>query len=1161
LGGKLKELAQSVDKLIVGGDFNLIMDKKFDSIGAEPTMHKECIEAIKAIMAEHDLVDLFRMKNGKNQIVTFAPLGKNSKEIHRRLDYIYVSEPMAQHCCSEAVEFFAGTDHKALSFQIMDQDRQEENGRGYWRHNNMYNTDEVFVRRLKGQINEIFLREVNEFEDPRMAWEFLKYRIRGFCKKYARDKAIEKRARSNKIKRAVEDLTIEIEHLAKDGEPPEDLVELRAEHTKELDDLLEEEAAATIFRSKVNYWEMGEKCTKYFFNLIRANNERANISRLKVNGAVTENKKQIEDYVQEFYSRLYSKEERTPQDTELITQFLAEENIKKLTIEQEKTLETPVTKAEIRNILFKECKTGKAPGSDGLSTELYRVIWQEVEEVFFNAINKAIEAGELSASQRQSVIKLLKKKGKCELDLENWRPISLMNYDAKIFAKLLAHRMEKVLANIIHCDQTAFIKGRNIAEGIRKLQYLFDKQYREQRPGAFINVDFRKAFDSIDHDYMFQVLRAYGFGQKYISMVQTLYNGAESTVMNKGKASKYFRLERSCRQGDPLSPYLFILAVEPLLNKIRREDRVEGLRWYNRHFKITAYADDVTIAVANRASAKRALEIIEDFGRCSGLKLNRSKTEIMQIGREDVDILSGLGISRVGKMKITGVVLGWDRKEVEEDNFKPALDKLSRVLNMWKGRNLSVLGRVMAVKAQAISLFQFLGSIIAVPEKIIIKINKLIYGFVWKGSDRITRTEAAKPLDKGGIGLHNIKDIMRSSRIQWIKKAVKFKERDWTVFLHEDFKVVGGLLSLQGGVHKNIVQTKGKSMLPFNQTILDDITIVTNNPTDELKIGKIGLFNNREILDRKRKSLFRKGLNDIGIRRIEDMCDEEGKLLCGEEVRSMGISTILALEWEGVYQAIPTSWKEKTKGTVKGKIQKGSAENFVQKTQQDEFYFTIGDTEISMASCSQKRVLKAIEESKPPKLPPYRTRMTEKYNIGPEQWDKIFKQVGDWSLSTRLRSFAWRMLVGNLYTKTDLMVFKISQDSKCSFCEEEGQTKEHMLLTCSKVVQFRNTVLVKFQKTMNNTNMNEQDWLFGVQKDHGGNATNNLIFLINKHIYFKNLWGKELNIQAFTNEVIAAAKVEREFLKQKGRLGLFEGKWGELLREAGEPSLLGKNYM
>jgi hypothetical protein len=143
---------------------------------------------------------------------------------------------------------------------------------------------------------------------------------------------------------------------------------------------------------------------------------------------------------------------------------------------------------------------------------------------------------------------------------------------------------------------------------------------------------------------------------------------------------------------------------------------VEGLRWYNRHFKITAYADDVTIAVANRSSAKRALQIIENFGRCSGLKLNKSKTEIMQIGREDVDIVSGLGLSRVGKMKVTGVVLGWDREDVEEDNFKPALDKLARILNTWKGRNLSVLGRVMAVKAQALSLFQFLGSIISVPD-------------------------------------------------------------------------------------------------------------------------------------------------------------------------------------------------------------------------------------------------------------------------------------------------------------------------------------------------------------------------------------------------------------------------------------------------------------
>jgi hypothetical protein len=285
------------------------------------------------------------------------------------------------------------------------------------------------------------------------------------------------------------------------------------------------------------------------------------------------------------------------------------------------------------------------------------------------------------------------------------------------------------------------------------------------------------------------------------------------------------------------------------------------------------------------------------------------------------------------------------------------------------------------------------------------------------------------------------------------------------------------------------------------------------------------------------------------------MCNKEGKILSGEEVRQMGIGTILALEWEGVYQAIPIAWKEKTKGLVAGKIIEGNEENFIKKTIPEGFSMNIGDTEINAASCSQKRVLKAIEDNKPPKIPPYRVRITEKYCIDTEQWDQIFKQVGDWSVSTRLRSFVWRMLVGNLYTKTDLMHFKITQDSKCSFCQEELQDKEHMLLKCSKVINFKNTVLAKFPKTINNTTMNEQTWLLGVQGKTRGSAINNLIFLINKYIYFQNLWGKELNIQAFANETIAAAKIERQFLKQKGKMGLFLDKWGDIVREAGEPCL------
>jgi hypothetical protein len=150
------------------------------------------------------------------------------------------------------------------------------------------------------------------------------------------------------------------------------------------------------------------------------------------------------------------------------------------------------------------------------------------------------------------------------------------------------------------------------------------------------------------------------------------------------------------------------------------------------------------------------------------------------------------------------------------------------------------------------------------------------------------------------------------------------------------------------------------------------------------------------------------------------------------------------------------------------------------------------------------------------------------------------------------------MLVGNLYTRTDLMRFKLAHDSKCSFCQEEQQDKEHMLLKCFEVIDFKNTVLAKFSKTVNIIAMNDKTWLVGVQGEIAGSVINNLIFLTNKYIYFQNIWGKELNIQAFTNEVIAAAKIEREFLKQKGKMGLFEGKWGKIVREAGEPQLLGE---
>ena len=192
----------------------------------------------------------------------------------------------------------------------------------------------------------------------------------------------------------------------------------------------------------------------------------------------------------------------------------------------------------------------------------------------------------MSSSQKQAVITLIEKKGKDRVFLENWRPISLVNVDAKIMSKVIASRIKNVLPEIIHHNQTGFVKDRYIGETIRSIYDIMDYTVEENIPGLMIFIDFEKAFDSVEWDFLFECLESFNFGPNFLNWVKTFYKNIQSCTINNGTASNYFVLERGIRQGDPLSPYLFIVVVETLAIAIRQNKEIKGISIENEETKL-----------------------------------------------------------------------------------------------------------------------------------------------------------------------------------------------------------------------------------------------------------------------------------------------------------------------------------------------------------------------------------------------------------------------------------------------------------------------------------------------------------------------------------------------------------------------------------------------
>ena len=435
-------------------------------------------------------------------------------------------------------------------------------------------------------------------------------------------------------------------------------------------------------------------------------------------------------------------------------------------------------------LALKAMENNKTPGTDGLTPEFYRYFWNLLGSFMVSSFNYAFRNGTLSISQRQGIISLIPKKKKNTEYLKNWRPVSLLNVDYKIATKTIALRLEKILPNLIHpCQlQSGYVKGRFIGESIRLIADTMHFTKAKNIPGVAVFLDFEKAFDSIEWNFIHRCLETFNFGLDLRQWIKVFYTDISSCVLNNGYASKHFHLERGLRQGCPLSSTLFVIAIELLAQRIRRSKEIKGIPIdEHNEVKLSQYADDTTVLLSDVQSLSRLFDLLSLFERCSGLKLNQTKSEMLWLGsmRNRKDTIHDLQLS-AEPVYALGAHFSYDLEVSEKKNFFDKLGSLKKTLNMWSQRDLSIAGRINIIKTLALSKLVFICSVMNTPKDFSKEVDKITFDFIWDHKPaKIKKTTLIKQKTAGGLDMKDFSLFDKALKLNWVNRLCSYSNAPW----------------------------------------------------------------------------------------------------------------------------------------------------------------------------------------------------------------------------------------------------------------------------------------------------------------------------------------------------------------------------------------------
>ena len=551
-----------------------------------------------------------------------------------------------------------------------------------------------------------------------------------------------------------------------------------------------------------------------------------------------------------------------------------------------------------------------------------------------------------------------------------------------------------------------------------------------------------KAFDKLNWTFIQKSLEHFGFGKSLRKWVHILYKNAESCILNNGTTSKYFPIKSGVRQGCPLSAFLFVIAVEILAINIRNNDAIAGIEFGDKTFKITQLADDMTLFLRNIDSLSHVFEVVTWFKDISGLSLNKSKTDILQIGAP-LNFNETLFNIRWEKERI--YALGtWFYKDYQKSikhTYEARLELLETTIKVWSQRNLTWIGKITVIKSLCIAKINYAISSIEPPDWFIDSVVKMLEKFLWSNKPaRVKNQVMQNDYENGGLRMINVKHYLTAQKTNWIKQLLNNQN---TVPCSYICMFID--MSLENFLKSSINPCWLPKKLPqFYKDIFYAWFSMKPEPVAIADIQREIIWNNRFIMI-ENKGLFNQRLYANGLIFINDIIDKNGNFIPYQLLTARYGPHITEYTYMCLKHAIPKTWRHtlltcqvltemephhetvylKTKNTLKP----------VKLLKSKEIYWILNNNNISLPNCVNK--------------------WFEKYFIdfSNSKWKQIFTLTKSITGDTKLIEFQFKIIHRAYASDSYVANFDNTVSKMCTQCLLDNNIP-HLFVDCIKVQKF-----------------------------------------------------------------------------------------------------------